>query len=969
MKTQFKLLAAISFALMLVSTPSKAQGEWTILQSWDIPGKASGLAWDGTNLYFGIYGANGNRFYRFDPQTGESTLIFTHPVVDDSFGMTWDGEYLWVIYQPSGSSNPALATQIDLSGNTVSTFPLPNHYMSGIAWDDGNFYACTYYPDPGMVYYTDAQGTVLSQFAPPVYAQIWDVAVQDDFLWFVDYNANMIYKTDRDGVFIEQHPTENMKPSGIVWDGSYIWYVDGQLSSPSKLYKVDPGGTGAPIINVPVTTWNYGIVAVGDSAVWNIEVENNGTADLTIENLSFPSAVPLFSWEPFPQTIPAGSSTGLELIFKPTAEGNLNTFVLILSNDPITPELELTVTGNAVNPGPSIRISDTQHDFGSVRSGAFTRWFLFVESIGDESLTIESLTSNSGHFIIDEGIEFPLSISPLGAENFGIWFNPTVAGTYSGTVLVSSNDPQNPTSEVNLSGSGFDQDFATGDLFWEYNIDVGYDNSPKAIGAINDISGDGVNEVIVASEDNHIRCFNGNSHGIADVLWEFQIYSGNVLQSEALGFLPDLDGDGYDEVVVGTTGGDRSVVVISGKTGQQIWKFYTNFWGDGGWVYELDATTDFNGDGFPDVLACAGNDFQGTGPNRAFCLDGTNGSLLWAYYMGGPGYSVIAIDDVNGDGVPDVLAGGSFPGEVQGRVVCINGSTGFEIWSVSTQGSSVWALLQIDDINSDGIRDVVAGEFGSGKYQAFDATNGDVLFTGFAGGGYSIITHLIKLDDVNADGYADFTLSSNNNSCVVIDGLTGENLWFTALADQAQKVARIPDISGDGINDVVVGTLFQNKYVYYLDGVNGDILFSMPFPEAVDAITTIPDINGDGSWELVAGGREGLVRCLSGGTDAATSVPPTANSRKTSSLDVSPNPALAGNPVTIMLLGEVSGHLFITTAGGVLVKDFGIIEQSGRAMEVKWNGKNMSATPLPKGLYFIVFANEQTTRISKLILH
>jgi hypothetical protein len=968
MKTFIKTLIGLTVIFSTAFTFSFAQGEWTILESYEIPGKASGLAWDGTYLYFGIYGVNGDNFYRFDPQTGESTLLFTHAVVDDSFGMTWDGEHLWVIFQPSGSSNPAEATQIDLSGNTVSSFPLPDHYMSGIAYDDGNFFACTYFPNPGIVYYTDDQGTPLSQFAPPAYEQIWDVAIQDDFLWFVDYDADMIYKTDRDGTLIEEHQTENMKPSGIVWDGVNIWYVDGQLSNPSTLYKVDPGGTGTPVINIPFDSWNFGIVTIGDSAVWNIEVGNAGTADLTIENLSFPGAVPLFSWEAFPQTIPPGEFEEIELIYKPIETGNLDTFVLLLSDDPITPEYELTVAGEAVNAGPSIHIANTQHDYGDVRAGALTRWQLFIENLGDEILIIESLTSNSESFIVDEDILFPVNISTLGAENLGIWFNPTAAGNYSGSAIVASNDPQNPTVEIVLSGNAFEQEYNMGEMFWQYIIDVSYDNSPKAIASIKDINGDGINDIIVASEDNYVRCFNGNSHETADIFWEFEIYSGNVYLKQALGFLPDLNGDGHDEVVVGTTGGDRSVVVLSGKTGEQLWKFETGYWGDGGWVYQVDASTDFNSDGFPDVLACAGNDSQGTGPLRAFCLDGMDGSLIWDYYIGGPGFSVIAINDVTGDGIPDALAGGSNAGEQQGKIICINGNTGFEIWTKVTEGSSVWALLQIDDINSDGIADVVAGEFGSGKYQALDATNGDLLFTGSVGSGFSIITNLIKLDDVNGDGYADFTLTSNNSSCIAIDGVTGENIWFTSLDDQAQSVARIPDISGDGINDVIVGTLYQNNYVYYLDGVFGDILFYAEYPEPIDALGTTPDINGDGSWEVVAGGRGGLVTCLSGGTDAMTFLPENSYKQKISTITIAPNPALGNIPITITLSGEISGNLQITTAGGVPVKDFGFVVSDQKQQVFQWNGRSSDNRLLTRGLYFVVVSNENTTHSSILIL-
>jgi len=109
--------------------------------------------------------------------------------------------------------------------------------MSGIAYDGGDFWVGTYYPDPGTIYKVDNTGGIISQFIPPA-DQIWDICTHDNDLWMVDYNANMIYKTDQSGTLLESHPCENIKPSGIVYDGTYLWYVDGPPSSPSKLYKL-----------------------------------------------------------------------------------------------------------------------------------------------------------------------------------------------------------------------------------------------------------------------------------------------------------------------------------------------------------------------------------------------------------------------------------------------------------------------------------------------------------------------------------------------------------------------------------------------------------------------------------------------------------------------------------------------------------------------------------------------------------
>ena len=56
-------------------------------------------------------------------------------------------------------------------------------------------------------------------------------------------------------------------------------------------------------------------------------------------------------------------------------------------------------------------------------------------------------------------------------------------------------------------------------------------------------------------------------------------------------------------------------------------------------------------------------------------------------------------------------------------------------------------------------------------------------------------------------------------------------------------------------------------------GTDGSVMHSDNYGSPVDAITAIPDIVGDGSWEMVAGGRNGLVTCISGGLAVAPPCP------------------------------------------------------------------------------------------------
>ena len=881
-------------------------GSWSIVASYTIPGKASGLAWDGTYLYFGIYGLNGSNVHRFDPSNGSNTLQCTGPF-DDAFGMTYKGPNLVTIKQPSSSAQPAMALEFTMSGSQVSTITLPNHYMSGIAHDNGSYWVCTYYPDPGTVYHVNASGTVLSQFVPPA-NQPWDICLQGSDLWIADYNANMLYKVNTSGTLLESHASQILKPSGIVYDGTYLWYCAGELGANSTLYKVDLQGSGTPVISVPVINHNYGTVTVGGSPVWNCQVQNTGTANLVINSVGILTGQPVTTTFGTPATIAPGGSVNIPFIYHPLTPGPLNAEAYINSNDPIHPSVTVTMTGNAVISGPHINITATSHDWGDRRKGAYSRWYLPVNNNGDAALTITGLTFSTPQFTIDESVILPVTIQPLQTVNLGIWFHPTAGLTYPGTLGITSNDlTQNPFM-VSLQGTGIDTVYPMGTPLWSYLITGSFDNSPKAIMPIQDITGDGVDDVIVTSEDYKVRCFNGNSSREADVMWTTEISSGNVYNQNSLATISDINNDGYRDVIIGTTGGDESIRALSGKTGIPLWRHDTHNYGTGGWLYQVDASTDFNNDGIPDVLACAGDDGNGTGPRRVYCLNGLTGLSIWETPTGGAVFSVIAVDDFTGDGKADAVAGATSAAQTQSRVYGINGVTGAIAWTAYPMGSSVWALMQIDDVTGDGIRDIASGDYSGNVYFHNATTGAQVKITSIQSN--VLILRFEDMGDVNNDGHPDILVAHSGARGVMINGYNDEILWQKPLADKSWNVANMGDITWDGSNDAAIGTLYQDNRTYFMDGSTGETLESAISTTPIDALHAIPDIAGDNTRELLVGGRNGGVVCLSGGYDTTLISVPGNENLLLNAVSVYPNPCNDRLHVVVNL--KKSSHVTIT---------------------------------------------------------
>ncbi len=165
-----------------------------------------------------------------------------------------------------------------------------------------------------------------------------------------------------------------------------------------------------------------------------------------------PPTSPDFSPEPFigVTTVLAGQSGTVSVEYCPSGLGGDEATLRIVTDHPTTRNVDVRLVGSGG--GPDVDVTPTAIDFGQVSLIAPARRNVMVSNLGYAPLEITRVHATSS--IITTNGASAMVIPAGGFMIFVVEVQPTMSGPFMASVLIETNDADEPVVTVEVSGTG-----------------------------------------------------------------------------------------------------------------------------------------------------------------------------------------------------------------------------------------------------------------------------------------------------------------------------------------------------------------------------------------------------------------------------------------------------------------------------------------------------------------------------------
>ncbi len=267
----------------------------------------------------------------------------------------------------------------------------------------------------------DSTGALYVNFTPVYYnGTSWGVYVSDDL-----------------GTTWKYAGLDSVAVRGLMGNGNSMYAYCARGA-----FKLNAAPIKLPVMTLSSKVLDFGQVSQGTSKDSSIKVNNTGKDTLRVTNITSTNGV--FSAPIRAFNVAPGSSYSLAIRFTPNAQGIVKGTFRIASN---TYPDSINVSGEGINfKYPKMLLSSKDVDFGSVEGGQTKDTLIPVKNIGQDTLIISMIRSNSTSF---SSTTTNLTILPGDSSNLTLSFSPKSNGQLSCLFSVFSN-----ASNDTIKGTG-----------------------------------------------------------------------------------------------------------------------------------------------------------------------------------------------------------------------------------------------------------------------------------------------------------------------------------------------------------------------------------------------------------------------------------------------------------------------------------------------------------------------------------